>query len=126
MSLDRDNQKDKDKCKKKGSAKGCNKGDASGKGKPYGSLRQNHLPRSAADLLGLMLNTVPPEALRVAVAIWAHHGRRKQQVAQAWVIMGTEKPKLEPMLGAIMVLESPGFGPSWIEAMALPSAHHNL
>ena len=50
MSLDRDNQKDKDKCKKKGSAKGCNKGDASGKGKPYGSLRQNHLPRSAADL----------------------------------------------------------------------------
>jgi hypothetical protein len=28
---------DKDKCKKKGSAKGCNKGDASGKGKPYGS-----------------------------------------------------------------------------------------
>jgi hypothetical protein len=48
--LDRDNQKDKDKCKKKKSAKGCNKGDASGKGKPYGSLRHNHLPRSAAYL----------------------------------------------------------------------------
>ena len=42
------------------------------------------------------------------------------------LIMGTEKPKLEPMLGAIMGSESPGFGPSWIETMALPSAHHNL
>ena len=41
-------------------------------------------------------------------------------------IMGTEKPKLEPMLGAIMGPERPGLGPSWIEAMALPSAHHNL
>jgi hypothetical protein len=41
-------------------------------------------------------------------------------------IMGTEKPKLEPMLEAIMGPERPGLGPSWIESMALPSAHHNL
>jgi hypothetical protein len=41
-------------------------------------------------------------------------------------IMGTEKLKLEPMLGAIMGPERPSLGPSWIEAMALPSAHHNL
>ena len=51
-------------------------------------------------------------------------------------IMGTEKPKLVPMLGAIMGPERPGLGPSWplksqslgpswVEAMALPSAHHN-
>ena len=37
LSFDRDNQKDKDKVKKKGSAKCCNKGDASCEGKPYGS-----------------------------------------------------------------------------------------
>jgi hypothetical protein len=41
-------------------------------------------------------------------------------------IMGTEKPKLEPMLGAIMGPECTGFGPSWMEAMSLPSAHHNF
>ena len=38
-------------------------------------------------------------------------------------IMSIEKPKLEFMHEAIMGPECPGFGPSWIEAMPLPSAH---
>jgi hypothetical protein len=68
----------------------------------------------------LQQEEVPITALRASKEGGYHWGKYVSSLDV------TNQCHLEPMHEAIMGPECPGFGPSWIEAMALPSAHHNL